>query len=454
MFFERSSDFYKKTARLMLPVMLQQLITIGINFMDNVMVGGFGEINISAVSFGNQFYSFFQFICMGLGSGVVVLSSQFWGRKELDAMRTSAAIGLRVALCMCVLFTVVSMAFPHIILRGFTNVREVITAGTPYLRLIGCTFILSGLSSTATYLMRSVGRIKVPLIGSGLAFVLNLFFNWVFIFGKLGAPAMGIMGAAVGTVIARVIEFCINFGYFVFKEKSFSFRLRHFFLPGGGLRRQYIKFAMPVVISDFLLGLGLTLTGVIVGHIGETMSAASAIVNSLVQVSNVIVMGFAGAAAIIIGNTIGEGDIPRARRQGRTYCIMSFAVGFIMVGVFLIIQQGYLNLYEIDAETRAIANSMLLCNCFLFPIQTIAYITSKGILRGGGDSRFLLCVDSAAVWLVSIPLGILSAFVWHMAPVWIYLFLRLEYSLKGIVCFIRFCTGKWVKVIKAVPESK
>ncbi len=443
----RSRSFYKKTATLMAPIVLQQLITYGVNFMDNLMIGGFRETAISAASFANQFYSLFQFICMGLGSGAVVLASQFWGARETGSMRATAAIGLRLTAVLSALFTLAAGAFPQVILRIFTDVVEVVAAGTPYMRLIGLTFLLAGLSSTATYLLRSVGQVKIPLIASGGAFVLNIFFNWVFIFGKLGAPRLELVGAAVGTVIARVFEFCFVFGFFLFRDRRFGFRPRHFALSGGSLRRQYFRFGLPVLVSDALLGISLSLASVILGHIGQEISAASAIVNSVVQVTSILNMGMAGASAIVIGNTIGAGDIPRARREGNTYMLLSILFGLALIPVLLLLEGPYTSLYDIEPSTRALTHGMLLCNCAWLPIQTNAYVTSKGILRGGGDTRFLMFADSSTVWLISLPLGALAGLVWGMGPVWVYCFLRLEYPLKGVVCMIRYATGKWLKVI-------
>ena len=166
------------------------------------MIGSFGETTIAAAAFGNQIYNLFQFICMGLGSGAIVMSSQFWGRKDTAAMRTTAAIALRVTAVLCAVFTLLCVIWPGSMLRVFTGDASVISVGIPYLRLIGVTFLLAGLSSTATYLLRSVRTVNISFIGSAIAFVLNLFFNWVFIFGKLGAPRLELLGAAVGTVIA------------------------------------------------------------------------------------------------------------------------------------------------------------------------------------------------------------------------------------------------------------
>lgn len=448
-----SKSFYQKTARLMAPVILQQLITVGVNFMDNLMIGGFGETQIAAASFGNQFYSLFQFICMGLGSGAVVLSSQFWGGKEFDSMRRVAAIAMRLALALCAVFTLVTVALPHAILRIFTPEQAVIAVGSPYMRLIGLTFLLAGFSSAATYLLRSVGQVRVPLIGSAIAFFLNVFFNWVFIFGQLGAPRLELVGAAVGTIIARVFEFCFVFGYFVFKDPCFGFRLKHFFLPGGDLWKPYFKFGLPVLISDALLGLSLALTGVIIGHLGEEASAASAMILSEVNLVDVLNMGMAGASAVVIGNTIGEGDILRAKREGNTYMLLSLFMGLFLIIPLLLLEGPYFSMYNITAQTQAMAHRMLMYTCLWMPLQANAYISSKGILRGGGDTRFLLFADSGLIWLFSLPLGALAGLVWHVDPVWVYIIVRVQFPLKGVVCFIRYATGKWIKVISASEKT-
>ena len=449
MFVLRDKAFFKKTLLLMLPVVLQQLITIGINFLDNIMIGDFGEVSIAAAAFSNQAYAFFQFICMGLGSGAVVMSSQFWGRRETGAMRVTAAMALRVTAGICLVFSLFGVVMPQLVLRAFTNNAAVIAKGAPYMRLIGVTFLLSGLSSTATYLMRSVGKVRIPLIGSAIAFFLNLFFNWVFIFGKLGAPRMELLGAAVGTVIARAFEFVFVFGFFAFKEDKFAFRLKHFLLPGGALRKQYIKFSLPVLFSDTLLGLSLTLVSVIYGHISAEISAANSIAGSLVRLITVLNNGVSGASAIIIGNTIGEGDIPKARRQGNTYILISFLFGLVVIPILLLLTRPYLSFYAIQPETESITRTMLNVTYFMLPLQTIAFVVSKGILRGGGDTRFLLLADSSCVWFISLPLGALAGFVWHLSPGWIYFLLNVEYPLKGVICFIRYCTGRWIKEIRA-----
>ena len=445
----KSREFYKLTIHLLIPVMLQQLITTGINFLDNIMVGSFGETSIAAASLANQFYAIFQFISMGLGSGAIVMSSQFWGSGERDALKTVAAIALRFTLGVSAVFLLVSVAFPAGVLRIYSSDPAVVEAGKTYLRLIGCTFIFAGMSSTATYLLRSTGHVKIPLISSIIAFFLNLFFNYVFIFGALGFPRLEIVGAAVGTVIARAFEFCFIFGYFCLKDENFGYRLKHFFRTDKGLLSKYIRFSLPVIISDTLLGVGISLGSVIVGHISAEFVAANSIVQTGNQLLTIGNSAMAGASAVVIGNTIGEGDNEKAYRQGVAYVIISVLFGAFCSLLIAVLQNPYMRLYDISAGTVEMAKSFFLFLIIMSPIQTLAFVTSKGILRGGGDTRFLMVFDSILVWVFSLPLGALAGLVWHLTPFWIYFFLKLEFGAKGIICTIRFFSKKWIRVIRA-----
>lgn len=448
----KNKEFYRQTVHLLIPVMLQSMITVGINFLDNIMVGSFGETPIAAAALANQFYYIFQFVCMGLGSGAVVMSSQFWGSREHDALKVVAAIALRFTVCISAVFLLTSVIWPAGVLRIFTNDQTVVAAGRGYMRLIGVTFVFAGCSSTVTYLLRSTGHVKVPLISSIIAFFLNLFFNWVFIFGKLGFPRLELLGAAVGTVIARTFEFLFICGYFCFKDKNIGFRLKHVFLSGRPLLRKYMQFSLPVIISDTLLGVGLSLGSAVIGRISAEFVAANSIVNTGNQLITIANAAMASASAVVIGNTIGAGDTKKAFRQGIAYLVISVGIGVCCSLIILALENPYLKLYSVSAETLEIARACFLFLIVMSPIQTPAYVTSKGILRGGGDTRFLMIFDSILVWFFSLPLGALAGLVWHMTPFWVYFFLKIEYGMKGIICTIRFFSGKWIRVIRAADS--
>jgi len=238
-----NKHFYSKTLHIMIPVMLQSLISVGINFLDNIMIGRLGQTAISGVSLSSQFFTIFIFVFMGIGSGANVIASQYWGAGKKEQMKVIAAIVLRIAFVVSALFTFATVVFPSAILRIYTDNAGIIDVGRGYLRVLGITFLFNGLCTTVATLLRSTGHVKIPLISSIIAFFLNLFFNWMFIFGKLGAPCLGVVGAAVGTVIARVFEFLFICGYFALFEKNFGFRLKHALLTDRDLVHRYITLA-------------------------------------------------------------------------------------------------------------------------------------------------------------------------------------------------------------------
>ena len=204
-----------------------------------------------------------------------------------------------------------------------------------------------------------------------------------------------------------------------------------------------------MLVSDTLLGVSLSITGVIMGHMGAEASAATAIVMSLVNMLDIACSAMAFASAIVVGNTIGEGDIPRAKREGNTYMVLSVVMGAILILPMWLLSGPYLSAYDIADETLRMARWMLVYNYITLPIQANAYATSKGVLRGGGDTRFLLVADSILVWAFSIPVSAILGLIFHISPIWVYVIIRVQFPLKGIVCFVRYCTGKWIKEIKA-----
>ena len=445
----KNREFYRQTIHLLIPVMLQQLITTGINFLDNIMVGSFGETQIAAAALANQFYAIFQFVCMGLGSGAIVMSSQFWGSGEHRALKTTAAIALRFTVVISGVFLLLSVLWPQGILRCFTSDLAVVEAGKTYMRLLGSTFLFAGISSTVTYLLRSTGHVKIPLISSLIAFFLNLGFNYVFIFGVWFFPRLEIVGAAVGTVIARTFEFLFIFGYFAWKDKNFGFRLRDFGLNEPVLLKKYITYSLPVVVSDTFLGVGIAMSSVIIGHISAAFVAANSIVVTANQLLTIGNSAMGGASAVVIGNTIGSGDTEKAYRQGVAYVILSVAFGLCFSLLILLLRDPYIGLYTISDETARMAREFFLFMIIMSPFQTLAFVTSKGILRGGGDTKFIMVFDSILVWFFSLPLGALAGLVWHLPAFWIFFLLKLEFGAKGVLCTIRFFTKKWIKVIRA-----
>ena len=442
-----TKDLYKRMARIAVPVSLQSLITVGINLMDTIMLSGMGDAQLSASSLAGQFINLFMICCMGIGMGASVLTSRYWGMQDLHSLKKAVTLMLRIVLSFAAVFTLATIFIPGLIMRMYSPDREIIDYGIIYLYWLIPTYFCMGLSLTCTIVLRSVGQVRVPLYTSIAAFFVNVFFNWVFIFGKLGAPRMEIAGAALGTLIARVFELAAICGYFFFVDKRMKYRLKHIFMKCGDLLREYIRISIPVLISDSLLALGNNAVSMVMGHIGQAFVAANSVTMVTQQLSSVLTTGVSNASGIITGHTMGEGDFDKAQKQGYAFLFMSFVIGCFAALVILVLRAPIINFYQVSPEAKAIAWELMDAILIIVIFQSMSSILTKGVLRAGGDTKFLMAGDILFLWVASIPLGYLAGLVFHWPAFWIYTFLKIDQIIKCVWCFFRLRSGKWMKKI-------
>ena len=403
--FVRNKRFYWLLISLALPVVFQNMITIGVNIVDTMMLGSYGEIQLSASSLANDFINLFQFLCMGVGSGAAVLTSQYYGRQDFSNVKKTVTLMLRFLTLIAVFCMLLAAVCPAAIMRIYIQDPQVVAMGVLYLRISVPTFILHGITQTLTLTLRSIRDVKVPLAASIVSFFTNIFFNWVFIFGHFGAPEMQIAGAALGTVLARIVEFAIIAGYFFFRERHIQYRIRDLFCSVRDLIPVYFRFSVPVIFSDFLLGTGNSMVSVVIGHISTSFVAANSIVTMIQRLSSVMTQGVGQASAVLTGNRVGNGEVEKAVEEGRTMIVLSFLLGLVTGGIILLIGPAIINAYSIPAQTRDIAMQLLAAISLMVVFQSLQSVLTKGILRGGGDTRYCMIVDAGFLWLVSIPFG-------------------------------------------------
>ena len=445
MLFTKDKSFYKLALTLAIPVILQNMITIGVNIMDTIMLGSYGEIQLSGSSLANELISLFQILCMGMGGGAGVLTAQYWGKKDIPALKRTVAIMLRFCLGIATVFTVATALFPEQLMGIYTNDPAVIEKGAIYFLVSLPTYLLMGISLTLTLILRSVRKMMVPLITSIICFFVNIFFNWVFIFGHLGAPEMQIAGAALGTVIARVVETAI-IAVYVFKvDKAIAMRVRDLFTSCGEQLKLFFKYSIPVMISDSLLAFGNSAVSIIIGHISTEFVAANAIIATIVRLSTVFSGGLGSASATITGNAIGRGETERAYREGVTSVTLSVIIGLFAGVIILVLSPWIVSMYNITETTRAIAEQLMYAVAMMVVFQAMQGVLTKGVLRGGGDTHFLMVVDVLFLWLLSIPLGALCGLVWHVEPFFIYTALKIDWAIKSLWCLKRLVSRKWIK---------
>lgn len=450
----KDKEFYRSVLAIMLPVAAQQAVNVGVNMMDTVMLGSFGEVQLSASSLANQYYSFFTILCMGIIGGSSVLAAQYWGAGDKKKVRETFSMALRLTLAVALFFMFLTLFFSRQIMRIYTPETAVIEQGVRYLKITTFIFVMHGLSLVAAQLMRSVGQAKLGMVSSLIAFFVNVAANYTFIFGKFGAPQMEIAGAALGTLIARAVKFLVIFGYLLFVDKKLGLRIKHLLRsPSKLFYRNYFRLGAPVLVSDSLLGLGSTLVSVILGNMGAAVVASNAICQVLDRLFTVVIQGVSSASGIIIGNTIGRGEKEYAMEEAETFYLFGIFFGAISAVLLLIVGPITISFYNLQADTVVIARQLMNAYVVIVFFQAIQSVMTKGVLRGGGDTRFLMKADILFMWLVSVPLGALGGLVLHW-PAWLTMIcLRIDFIIKSIWCIFRLFSGKWIHEVERMETA-
>ncbi len=446
-------EFYSKVVRLLVPIVLQAIINNGVNMMDTIMVGRLGEAAISASSLANQFYSIFLFLCLGISAAGLVLASQYYGAGDKKTLRRVFDLIYQIVIIGALAFALVTSLFPAQIMRIFTSDAEVIELGVGYLRVTALIFLPHGVAMVSTNVIRSIGNAKLGLYVSIASFIINIGANYVFIFGKLGMPALGVVGAALGTLIARLVELAVVLYYFLRKETVLRYRPAGILkLPTKEMLHEFVRLGAPAIVSDSLLALATSMISVILGHMGKEIVSAYAIVMVIDRLASVAIQGGCSAAGVIVGQSVGEEKYQRAQREGITFLAMSVVIGLFGAIVVLLIGEWSIGLYAVEAHTAQIAAEMMKASAIVVFFMAIGDVLSKGVLRGGGDTRFLLVADVLFQWLASIPLGAIAGLVLGWTPFVVLLLLRVDFVIKAVWLTFRLKSGKWIHRAKTMND--
>ena len=420
--------------------------------MDTIMVGQLGDTAIAASSQANQFYSLFQIFCMGLSAAGLVLTAQYFGAKDLHTVRRVFDLLLQLVIVLGAIFGVLTFLFPEQIMAIYVPKEpDVIALGAQYLRITAFIFIPHGIALVMANVARSVGNAKLGLYVAILSFAVNIGANYIFIFGKLGFPAMGVMGAALGTLVARIVELIVCAVYLLKVEKVLKYRPTKILkLPKPALFKEFKRLGLPAVISDALLGFAGTAISMIIGRMSKEVMGAWAIVMVVDRMCTVAIQGATSASGVVVGQTVGEGDFDRAQHEGWTFFFLSLGLGVIAGCLVLLVGEASIGLYNITPATHDVAVVMMEASALVVCFQAIQSTLSKGVLRGGGDTKFLMVADVLFQWCASIPLGILVGLVWNMSPFWVLIALRIDYFIKSVWLIFRLKSGKWIHKAKSI----
>lgn len=443
----KDKQFYKSTAIIAIPIALQGVISIANNMLDTVMVGSLGEVALSATSLASQIFFFLMILNFGLAGGAAVLSAQYWGKDDIDSIKKLLSIVHKISIGISIFFMVAAVAVPKTLLSIYTNDPQIIETGIPFLRLVAVMYPVFSIMTTTSIVMRTVGIVRLPFIANFISFFINAFFNYIFIFGKFGAPALGVTGAAVGTVLARYVEFLIVYGYLIFKDQRIQFQIKYYFHWSTDIFKKYITTGINVLISDAFLAFGISALSMIMGRMGASMVAANSIASIISQFATIFLGGLASASSIITGNTIGRGELKKAKEQGITFTFLGLLVGIAGAVLILLIKPYSVAIYNVSEDTKQITYQLLNAMALLVVFQSMGVVLTKGVLRGGGDTKFLLFADILFLWIVSVPLGAYMGLIVKAAPGIVFICLKIDDVLKAIWCLFRLKGDKWVRDI-------
>ena len=444
--FTKDRNFYRSFAVLCLTLMLEQAVILSVNLADNIMLGRYSESALSGVAAVNQIQFVLQQIVFGVSSGMIVLGSQYWGQKRTGEIRMLSSIAMRAALGVAIALFIAVSLFPEQTLRLFTRDAVIVAEGVAYLKIIRFTYLFFAASSILLGTMRVVESVQIALRVSLLSLVLNCSINYVLIYGRFGAPEMGVRGAAIGTLAARIVELFVFAWYVFVRDRRVSMQPSDFLSADRELARDFFRVASPVILTQTLWGLANALQTVILGHMSAVAIAAQSISSNVFLLLKVASVGASSAAAILIGKAIGEGkDLSVLKEYTRTLQALFVAIGLVLGAALMIIRVPLLRVYNISDETRALANAYMIIQSVVLVTMSYQMPTNGGIIRGGGDTRFVMILDLISIWGIVLPLSCLAAFVWRLSPIIVIILLNSDQVFKCVPAFIRVNSYKWIK---------
>lgn len=440
---QQNKAFLREALRLTLPISMQFLVASAVNLADVIMLGRLGDEQVAAAGAANQIFFLLNLISFGIFSGASVFLAQFWGAKDVRNTRRTIGMMYILGITAALLFTVGAIFLPRTLINFYAHEASVIDYGAGYLSIVGISYVPTVIGFALSVVCRSTGNMKLPTFTSVLSMMINIVGNAILIFGLLGAPALGVNGAAIATVIARTVE-CAVLVFFIYRHKmAGAATFRELFCFDRMFVRRYVKTTAPVLINETLWSIGTSLYSVAFGLLGTNAVAAVQIANTIAQMLLVFVRGAGNAAAIMIGNKIGAGKEEEAFADSKRFMILMLVIGSIVCVAVILLRPLILSIYNVSDETLQFANELLLLHGLTTIPDSINMLVIVGVCRSGGDTKFACLLDTLSVWLLGMPLGFLGVYLGF--PLWaVFLCVSTEKIAKPILGIPRVYSKKWI----------
>ena len=437
------SAFYRQIFRLVLPIIIQNLLSAAVSSADVVMLNYVGQSSISAVSLASQYASVLFMVFYGLGTGATILCAQYYGKGDFKAIQVTEGIALRFSMIIALIFAGAALLIPTEMMHLFTNDAELIAIGASYLRYMSVSYLCWGITEVYLAVLRSIGRVMISTAMNVLAFSLNVMLNAVFIFGLFGAPKLGAAGVAIATSLSRLIELAACF-VVSFLSKDIKLDFRYLFSKNRMLFSDFIRLSLPALGNDVSWSVAFSMYSVIIGHLGTDAVAANSFVIVVRNFGTILCFGMASAGGILLGNIIGENKLEEARDGAKKLMKLTVITGAIGGLIILAAMPFVLRHASLSDQAMHYLEYMMLINTYYVMGAAVNTTLIAGVFRAGGDSRFGFICDTIDMWCYAVPLGFLAAFALKLPVMWVYFLLCTDEFVKWPWVIKHYRSGKWL----------
>ncbi len=443
--YKKDKEFYRRLFIIALPIAMQSLITSSLNMLDTMMIGKVGELELAAVGIANQYYFLYSLLTNALAIGSGVLIAQLWGKKDTINIKRTLSKSLFYNVVLTIGFMILGLLLPGKIMSVFSNDPAVIEIGIDYSKIVVISYLFTSITFTFASGLRSIGNTKLPMWGSFIGLLVNGVLNAVLIFGLLGAPKMGIRGAALATLIARIVEFIIVVGVVYTKIDVLKLKFKDMLELPKSLSTTLNKVTLPIFLNEACWAFGNITYTAIYARIGTSAAASIQICSTVMNLFMIVTFGLANASVVIIGNEIGANREYEAISASKKISSLSIKISIILAVILALLAKPIISFFNVSAEVKMASQYILYIYALILVFKIYNTVMIIGILRGGGDTTYGSILQAFTLWLVGIPLAAFAAFVLKLPVYYVVMFAMIEEIVKLFIMMNRFKSFKWIK---------
>lgn len=438
-------EIIKQIFKIGVPVALQNFISVLVNMLDTIMIGQVGEAQLAAVNQVNSLYVFYNMFIWGICMGTVVITARYWGMGKVEPIRDMIGFAVRINMIAGVILSAVTIFFPQYVMRFLAKDPEVIAYGVEYLSVMAWFYIFPAVTVTFLSNLRAIGNVKISVYIYTCSCLTNLVLNWVLIYGNLGAPALGVKGAAIATAISKTVECILALAYMYKVESQLKFRMSYIFAKAKPYIPSFLKYGLPVFFSEFIWGFGMTAQASNLGQYSKSFLAAYSLVMVIFDLSTVAMCGFANASLILMGNMIGAGQDDEAKKWSKFFVAGGFFVGLFMVGVIFLIRPFAPNFIVCGEETKEYIKKMLIICAYIDLCYGVSWNLGSGVLRAGGDTTYMARIDVGIIILLKGVAGTVLGRILQINPLVVMTVICSDELIKCVIYMRKYLKGDWLK---------